>query len=55
MNARRKWLAAGAALPALAWTGALRAQAKLLGGRPQRVRWLSRWLEARNATRYTAS
>jgi putative tryptophan/tyrosine transport system substrate-binding protein len=28
MNTRRRWLAAGAAWPALAWTGALRAQAK---------------------------
>ena len=27
MNTRRRWLAAGAAWPALAWTGALRAQA----------------------------
>jgi putative tryptophan/tyrosine transport system substrate-binding protein len=28
MNPRRRWLAAGAAWPALAWTGALRAQAE---------------------------
>ena len=28
MNARRRWLMAGAAVPALAWTGALHAQAK---------------------------
>ncbi len=37
MNTRRRWLAAGAALPALAWTGALRAQANP----PVLIGWLS--------------
>ena len=32
MNTRRQWLAAGAALPALAWMGALRAQAPVVIG-----------------------
>ena len=36
MNTRRRWLAAGAAWPALAWTGALRAQAKP----PVTIGWL---------------
>jgi putative tryptophan/tyrosine transport system substrate-binding protein len=37
MNPRRRWLAAGAAWPALAWTGALHAQAKP----PVVIGWLS--------------
>ncbi len=37
MNTRRRWLAAGAAVPALAWTGALRAQANV----PVVIGWLS--------------
>jgi hypothetical protein len=37
MNTRRKWMAAGLGLPALAWTGALRAQ----GNAPVLIGWLS--------------
>ena len=37
MNTRRKWLATGVAWPALAWTGALRAQANA----PVLIGWLS--------------
>ena len=37
MNPRRRWLAAGAAWPALVWTGALRAQANP----PLVIGWLS--------------
>lgn len=37
MNARRQWLAAGAALPALAWASALHAQ----GNPPLVIGWLA--------------
>ncbi len=40
MNARRRWLAAGAAWPALAWTGALRAQTKSPSA-PVVIGWLN--------------
>ena len=42
MNTRRRWMAAGAALPALAWTGALRAQTKP----PVVIGWLSTGTQA---------
>lgn len=40
MNTRRSWVVAGAALPALAWTGALRAQTTAQTSGPVLIGWL---------------